>query len=154
MNRLLFSLVVAFLALASCHEVALYDSNYDVKGNVWSVDSTARFLVSVSDTVSPHHIFVNVRNTTDYPYSNLFLFIHTTSPAGASLRDTLECTLADKKGNWLGKGFGALRDSRIPYKRYVRFPEQGIFTIEIEHGMRTRNLQGIASVCLRVEKAK
>jgi gliding motility-associated lipoprotein GldH len=154
MNRLSIFLVLALFSAISCTDIAVYESNYDVKKEVWSIDSVAHFSVNVTDTISPHHIFVNIRNTTSYPNSNLFLFIHTTSPHGATLRDTLECILADKRGDWLGKGFGDLRDNRIPYKRYIRFPEQGVYSINIQHGMRTNNLQGIASVGVRVEKAK
>ncbi len=154
MSRLSIFVFIALFSAISCKDIAVYESNYDVKREVWNIDSVAHFFVNVTDTISPYNIFVSIRNTTSYPNSNLFLFIHTTSPVGATLCDTLECILADKRGDWLGKGFGSLRDNRIPYKRYIRFPEQGVYSINIQHGMRTNNLQGIASVGVRVEKAK
>jgi gliding motility-associated lipoprotein GldH len=126
----------------------------DIRNELWNIDSTANFKISVSDTLSVFNIYLNLRNTSSYPNSNLYLFIHTTSPGGASLRDTMECILADKRGRWLGKGFGKIRDNQLPYKRNIRFPEQGIYSINIQHGMRTNNLQGISSVGIRVEKAE
>lgn len=116
------------------------------------MDSIAVFRVNITDTSSTHSIYLNIRNSTDYPNSNLYLFIQTTSPTGASLRDTVEYWLADKRGRWLGKGFGAIRDNKLPYKTYIRFPDKGEYVFKIQQGMRAQNLKGIASVGLRIER--
>jgi len=152
-NALFLAVVIVAIASA-CGSNAVYDASIDIPQKGWSADSVATFNVTISDTTLVHNIYINLRNTTNYPNSNLFLFIQTHSPSGAVLRDTLECFLANGKGKWLGKGFGALRDNQIPYKRYVRFPEQGEFTFSIQQGMRTHSLKGIASVGIRIEKAK
>ena len=143
-------LLAILLLIVSCIKPSVYDSVIDIPNEQWSVDSVATFSVSIADTASAHSIYINIRNTTSYPNSNLFLFIQTTSPKGAMLRDTLECFLANPRGEWLGKGFGAIRDNRVPYKRYIRFPEEGTYVFEIQHGMRTHKLKGIASVGVRV----
>jgi gliding motility-associated lipoprotein GldH len=154
-NPLVKSFILAIAVLAiSCSTTSIYEANIDIPKESWSIDSSAIFRVDITDTSSVHNIYLNIRNTTSYPNSNLFLFIQTTSPKGAQLRDTLECFLADTRGNWLGKGFGALRDNQIPYKRFIRFPEEGTYTFSIQHGMRTHSLKGIASIGLRVEKQK
>ncbi len=150
----LFLAVVIAVIASACGKSAIYDASIDIPQKGWSADSVATFNVTISDTTSVHNIFINLRNTTSYPNSNLFLFIQTHSPSGAMLRDTLECFLADTKGEWLGKGFGALRDNQILYKQYIRFPEQGEFSFSIQQGMRTHSLEGIASVGIRIEKAK
>jgi gliding motility-associated lipoprotein GldH len=148
-------LVLAITAMAvSCSTESIYEANIDIPKESWSIDSTAIFKVDIIDTLSVHHIYINVRNTTNYPNSNLFLFIQTTSPNGAQLRDTMECFLADTRGNWLGKGFGALRDNQVPYKKFIRFPEEGTYTFSIQHGMRAQSLKGVSSIGLRVEKQK
>jgi gliding motility-associated lipoprotein GldH len=144
---------ILFLSV-SCKNVSVYDANIDIPKETWTLDSIATFKVNIIDTSSVHNVLVNIRNTNDYPNSNLYLFIQTTSPTGATLRDTLECILADTKGNWLGKGFGAIRDSQFPYKRYIKFPENGIYVFDIQQGMRTHSLKGIASIGLRVEKVE
>ncbi len=146
--------MLAAIAATSCGNISVYNRNVDIPKEIWSIDSIATFKVDIQDTISVHHVYINIRNTTDYPNSNLYLFINTTSPRGASLRDTLECYLADSRGNWLGKGFGAIRDSQVPYKRFVRFPEVGIYEFNIQQGMRTTQLKGIASVGIRVERLK
>ncbi|HZJ74552.1 MAG TPA: gliding motility lipoprotein GldH [Perlabentimonas sp.] len=151
-NKLLgIAFGIAILA-AACGKVSVYNKSVDIPREKWSMDSLAVFKVDISDTLSIYDVYVNLRNTTTYANSNLFLFIETRSPSGAKLRDTLECMLADPYGRWLGKGFGALRDNQIPYKRYVRFPEVGVYQFTIQHGMRTQSLKGIASVGIKVEQ--
>ena len=147
------TIVTAIITL-SCSDISVYNSNIDIPGESWNIDSIARFKVDIADTTSIHNVYVSVRNTTNYPNSNLYLFISTTSPQGASLRDTLEYILADSKGNWLGKGVGAIRDNQIPYKRYIRFPDVGTYEFTIQQGMRTHHLKGITSIGIRIEKQK
>ncbi|MDX9768905.1 MAG: gliding motility lipoprotein GldH [Tenuifilaceae bacterium] len=157
MNRIVFAVAVsiwAILVFPSCSERSVYNSTVDIPKETWSADSIATFRVNITDTTSVHNVYINLRNTTSYPNSNLYLFIQTSSPNGAMLRDTMECVLADQRGRWLGKGFGALRDNQIPYKRYIRFPEAGTYEFSIQQGMRTNKLKGIASVGIRIEKTK
>lgn len=155
MNRTLFGIAIIILLLAmGCGGNAIYDSNIDIPKKGWSADSIATFTVDILDTLSIHNVYINIRNTTDYPNSNLYLFVQTNSPSGAMLRDTVEYYLADSRGQWIGKGFGALRDNQIPYKQFVRFPEVGIYTFSFQQGMRTHNLTGIASVGVRIDKVR
>jgi gliding motility-associated lipoprotein GldH len=108
--------------------------------------------VPIKDTLTFNNIYINVRNTTDYSNCNLFLFITATAPSGATKIDTVECYLADDQGKWLGRGFGYIRDNRIPYKRNVRFPQMGNYKFEIKQAMRTDDLKGITSIGIRIEK--
>ncbi|NVO10243.1 MAG: gliding motility lipoprotein GldH [Bacteroidales bacterium] len=148
-----FIVFISCLTLLSCDRNGIYDENINTVKNSWSENNTAKFQVNIKDTISSHNIYVNIRNTADYPNSNLYLFITTTSPAGFTKLDTLECLLADEQGNWLGKGFGYLRDNRIPYKHNIRFPLKGSYKFEIKQAMRTEELKGIAAIGIRVEKS-
>ena len=56
------------------------------------------------------------------PFSNLFVFLTTTYPNGKISVDTLECILANKKGEWQGDGAGDLWDNKIPLKQNLIFP--------------------------------
>jgi gliding motility-associated lipoprotein GldH len=154
MLRFKFFIVFVFsLAMFSCDRSGVFEENINTKDYSWNENEIAKFGVKIADTLLYHNIFINVRNTTDYQNCNLFLFITTKSPAGYSVTDTLECFLADEQGNWLGKGFGFIRDNRIPYKHNVRFPKIGEYKIEIRQAMRTDDLKGIASVGVRIEKS-
>ena len=147
-------IIVLFLAigLASCDRNGVFEENIDTPNKIWAESNVAKFIAPIADTISYHNIYINIRNTTDYPNCNLYLFIATSAPSGATQLDTIECFLADDQGKWLGKGFGYIRDSQIPYKSSVRFPQMGNYKFEIKQAMRTDSLSGISSVGIRVER--
>ena len=88
-----------------------------------------------------------------YSYSNIFLFVTTTSPGGQWIKDTLEMPLANSRGKWLGSGIGDLYFIRQLFKYNVRFPTSGVYTFKIVQGMRDTDLKGIRDIGLRLEKA-
>jgi len=94
---------------------------------------------------------VNFRHTTDYPKSNLFVFITTTAPTGASRRDTLEIIIAEDNGKWKGNGFGDIKLVSKEYRKAVRFAVPGKYTFEIEQGMRIPEIP-VTDVGLRIEE--
>ena len=116
-------------------------------------DKPVYFEVQVEDTLSPHNLYINVRNTSLYPYSNLYLFVTTTAPSGDFVRDTVDVILADHKGKWKGKGLGDIWDLQQLYKRDVRFAQRGTYHFEYRQAMRMDKLPFILDVGLRVEKA-
>ena len=108
----------------------------------------------ISDTVSAHNIYINVRNAGGYQFSNLFIFFTTTTPSGKMEKDTVELTLADASGKWLGDGLGDIWDNRILFKNSFRFPEKGRYTFLLEQGMRFDVIPQLMDVGIRIEKVK
>lgn len=144
--------VLAAMLLAACSNDVLYEAYVDIPDESWSADSIAAFSLEVSDTLSSYTMQVNVRNSADYPFQNLYLFIDIDAPNGAHLRDTLQVFLADEKGNWRGKGSASLFDCRFLYRQNVRFSSSGIYRIAIQHAMRPHHLKGISAIGIRVER--
>lgn len=153
LNNKFLILIISTIAFISCDRNGVYEGNINTSNSIWATNDIAKFVAPINDTLTHHNIFINVRNTTDYPNCNLFLFIATTSPNGFTQLDTVECFLADDQGKWLGKGFGFIRDNQIPYKRNIRFPLKGDYKFEIKQAMRTDSLVGIYSLGIRVEKS-
>lgn len=146
-------LFISALALYSCDRNGVYEANVDTQDECWNMNNTITFSVPVVDTISFQNIIINIRNTANFPNSNLYLFVTTTSPMGATISDTIEGIIADDQGKWLGKGFGYVYDNRILYKHNIRFPQKGDYKIAIKQAMRTEELKGISSVGVRVEKS-
>ena len=115
---------------------------------------TKSFDVKITDTTALNDIFFTIRTGSDYPFRNIFLFVSTSAPDGKNLTDTLEYYLADDKGVWYGKGFGDIRELKLPYKSNIYFPMKGEYKFNVQHGMRTEDLKGIYNICLRIEKTK
>ena len=119
---------------------------------LWDSKDKVRFDVMINDISSAYSFYINLRNTGDYPFCNLFIFLKTTFPDGRYAIDTIECTLADKEGKWLGSGISDVKFNRLLFRKGVHFPQKGNYIFELEQGMRIRELTGISDVGIRLEK--
>ena len=151
-NNTIFILILALLV--SCDSNQIFERNIELADYSWHKDSIIKFEVDIRDTINPHNIYINVRNTSRYEMQNLFLFLTTTSPTGVALRDTFECYLADERGRWTGSGWGDIYDNQFIYKKNIRFPVSGTYTFEYIQAMRTDKLKYISDIGLRIEKAE
>jgi len=112
------------------------------------------YSVEITDTLNLYDFIVSLRNTTNYPYSNIYLFIHTRFPEGQISTDTLEFMLSDQFGKWLGSGKGFYRENDILYRYNLRFQQPGEYKFDIVHAMRADTLTGIDEVGFTLRHAK
>lgn len=145
-------LLLLILLPASCGRNIVFTDSAAMTGKIWRLDDIPSFKFSVKDTLNSNNIYFIIRTGSSYPFRNIYLFVTTSAPDGNSITDTLQYDLADEKGNWYGKGFGDIHELKLPYKSNVFFPVTGIYTINVQHGMRIEDLKGVYDVGLRVEK--
>ncbi len=141
-------------ALAGCDSSRLFEDNKTIPDDTWNVNNIVSFDVDVKDTATPNNFYINVRNASCYPNSNLYLFITTKFPNGKMSRDTVECQLADETGKWLGDGSGDIWDNRILFKKKTRFPMTGRYTFFYQHAMWLENMPCLMEIGMRIEKAE
>jgi len=146
------SLAIMILLLLSCDPNRVYEKNIAINDGIWNKDSIVKFDMDIVDTLQPYNFYINIRNSTDYRFSNLYLFIDTFFPDKTHARDTLEFILADTDGKWFGKGFGKIKESTVLLRRGVYFPMSGHYRFTMEQAMRTDNLEGVEDVGMRIEK--
>ena len=147
-------LLIGFISvlIVSCDSNRVYDKYKDIKDGIWNNTEVIKFEVQIDDTISFHNFFINVRNTSNYRFCNLFIFMNTIRPDRTVSRDTIDCILANDKGKWLGKGLGDIKDCKFLLKKGLRFPNKGIYTFELEQAMRIDTIEGIKSIGVRIEK--
>jgi gliding motility-associated lipoprotein GldH len=145
-------LPLAIMTLCGCSRNRLFEEKVDITDNRWNAGDFVRFTFQVPDTSYPCDLYLMVRNTTEYDYSNLYLFLHTTLPDSTVAADTIDLNLARPDGKWLGKGIGKFRDSKILLMPGFRFPKTGTYRLEIEQAMRESSISGISAIGLRIEK--
>lgn len=148
----LFIIGGLFILLSSCDSKRVYEQNVDIPENIWDKDKPVYFDVLITDTVSLHNVYINIRNASGYGYSNIYLFLDTKYPNNTISRDTIECILADPSGKWLGDGSGDIWDNQILFKKNVRFRQTGTYKFRYEQAMRMPKLPMIMDVGLRIEK--
>jgi gliding motility-associated lipoprotein GldH len=144
--------IVLLALLTACTGNAIFDTSKKIEEGVWKSSDIVKFSVPVTDTLQPCNFYINVRNSTEYPFSNLFLFIKTFYPNGQISIDTVECYLADTEGKWLGNRSGGRVDNRILFRKSFRFRMLGTYSFEFEQAMRTEELHGIENFGIRIEK--
>ncbi|MEI7499229.1 MAG: gliding motility lipoprotein GldH [Bacteroidota bacterium] len=138
--------------MISCDSKRIFEENFVVEKGTWNVKNKMKFEVNISDIKSRYNVYINIRNSPEYPYSNLYLFMSTFFPDGKIAHDTLELTLADYDGRWLGSGMGSIKFSRFLLQKGVLFKQKGTYRFELEQAMRVNNLKGIRDIGLRIEK--
>lgn len=149
------TIIVLFLfILAACDRNVVFEKNTVIPDNRWEMNNIVKLEADIKDTITPNNIYINVRNAGGYQFSNLYLFLNTTTPKGEESLDTIELTLADEKGRWLGDGSGDIWDNRILLKRKFRFPKAGMYHFELQQAMRINPLPQIMDVGMRIEKAQ
>lgn len=167
--KFLFFCIISVLSFTSCDSKFIYgeDRNIGVEG--WHKDSVFVFKTdSLTDLPPIITIGFNIRNTTDYYYRNMYLFVEINIPGrDKPIKDTLNHLLMTPDGYWMEGIEGAsikesmayLKDSDAELKESIAYypyaiqnPEKGIYRIKIQQGMRDSVLQEVVSVGARIEK--
>lgn len=153
-------MLLGLLLLAGCSANLLYSEYQPIEDRGWDKNDAKEFAFTTEDSLQSHHVYINIRNDDTFAFSNLFLIAEMTFPGGLRLKDTLEYTMADPSGRWLGTGVGSIKENKLWYKENVVFPAPGVYTIRIEHAMRQNGeiagidrLSGITDVGIEIELA-
>lgn len=146
------AITIVSVFLYSCNSNTIINQYVEIPSSGWDKNNAVAFNVDINDSISTYNFGINIRNSTTYRYSNLYIFLLTEFPNGNISRDTIECLLADNEGKWLGKGWGEIKESEIILSSGLQFPLAGKYKFLIQQAMRVDTLRGINDVGLLVEK--
>ncbi|MFW6043698.1 MAG: gliding motility lipoprotein GldH [Marinilabiliaceae bacterium] len=152
-SRLVFFFLLAGF-ITACNNSTLYNSEQEIEGNSWHKDSVKVFRPVMDDTSEVVSIGFSLEHNSEYPYSNLWLFVDVESPDGEAQIDTMEYFLAEPNGEWIGDGNDRSRRLYWLYKGGVKMAQPGEYKVTIQQGMRRDKLNGVQSVSLWIEKAE
>lgn len=140
------------LFFGSCDRALVYDEFVRIDDHSWHWDEPAAFTFEIDDTVGFHDILIQLRHSTDYPLSNLYMFVHVQGPSGQEMTDTINFILAENSGKWIGNGIGNMRAIGYLYRKNTVFPQPGEYLVTIEQAMRLPEIP-VSEIGVRVEKA-
>ncbi|UEG53181.1 gliding motility lipoprotein GldH [Mucilaginibacter daejeonensis] len=151
-----FLLVLVTLCISSCSDPdRVIDDNKPIANQNWGYGNKIRFDVQIDDPSVAYNLYINMRVTANYRYSNMFVLI---TQSGGSMKKAdlarYELKLASPTGEWLGQGSGSMYSYQIPFHKNYRFPAKGRYRFEIEQNMRDNPLRAVSNVGLRVEKSR
>jgi len=148
----IFFILILFF---SCNNNRLFDQNIDFSETGWATSVNPKFEVSITDNNIPYTLLCNIRHSSDYPYSRIFVRYTIADSTGNVIEKKLTSGFLfdPKNGTPLGTtGIGDVYDIRILLEEKLRFPFTGKFNITLEQQMREDPLVGIFSAGIRIEK--
>ena len=152
MRKLIFFSLFITLFFFGCKKNVVFEKYHKFSTTIWQPKDTVIFQLPAPDT-GFYNIYFNIRHTTNYPYKNLWLFVHIEAPNGQVEVDTVNIFLADDKGRWLGEGLGDLWDYKYLFRENVGFIKGGNYTFKLVQGMRDEKIP-MVEVGLIIEKYK
>lgn len=155
----LFQVTAGLLLLAAaCKPIKMdaYEKNLEIPGHDWAYDYKPSFDVTIQpeDTANLYDIYVNVRHTDAYPYSNIWLLVGTRYPGDSIPKEQrVELPLADINGKWHGSGIDDIYEHRVLIQQKAIFSKPGTYKFTFEQNMRQNPLPHVMNIGLRIEKA-
>lgn len=139
-------IVVVFLFEACSDNHQYYYHSHDLPQG-WHKDKLLSFTLPELDSLKSYGLQFVLRNTEEYPYSNIFLITTLQAPNGKAYIDTLEYTMATAQGEWLGKGITGVKESLLWYKDHYQFKEEGKYILSVRQAMRHPNrIEGLTKL--------
>ncbi len=149
--------IFIFLCFMSCLPSNEFEKNIFIPSHDWKSNFEPSFDFDIADTTAKYKIYVLLRHTDAYLFSNIWLRIDTKEPNKTEFsKQNVELPLATKLGKWTGKGFNEIWEHKIALtgNGFTKFDKKGIYTIKLKQIMRQDPLPEVMSVGLSIEKEK
>lgn len=142
-------ILITSLLLVSCQGDIVYTAFNTLPNAGWEADSSLCYQPTITDSVSDYQMLITIRHTDAYPYQNLWLFVDIKKDSVSLRRDTIECYMANERGEWLGGGL-SIHELPLLYSDSYQFANSGEYNISITQGMREDTLIGIKEVGVKI----
>jgi gliding motility-associated lipoprotein GldH len=149
MLKVIFFTVLTSVLLTACSSNALHTESIAISGRAWKQGVKTEFKVPIKDTARLYDVVLTVRTTSDYPYSNLWMYLTVDGPLGKSKRFPLEIRTADATGKWMGDKSG----STVVFSKVIthdRFPKKGTYRFSFEQASTDKVLPEVMDLTLEL----
>lgn len=151
--KIFLSLLLLAVGWSSCIKIDEFEKTAQIASGNWFYKYTPDFTFHISDTSDFYNIYVVVRHTDSYEYSNLWVRLGTKFPGDSMHFENVNLILGNDLKGWEGTGTGDIFEVRKNITRGpVAFAKEGDYVFSIAQIMRENPLQHILSVGIRVEK--
>ena len=151
-SQYLFTVAIVALLLGCSNENTIVNEYVYIPNSKFSFLDTVNFQVQINDTVNPHDVFLQLRTSTDYKWSNMFIFSDIMFPNKKIRSDTFQIFITDKKGHWKGNKSGAIVNFNHYLYRNIIFPIKGQYQFKFNQAMRDTILNEVISLGLKINK--
>lgn len=140
----------------ACGQTAIYQSSISLEGSQWPESTVLDFSFQIKDETRSYDIYLLVKNTSAYPYQNLYVTYYLEDGTKQLLRKELKnyALFEPKTGTPLGKGGGKSKHHEFLVTAGHCFSQPGLYTLKLAHFMRTATLPGIQAIGIKVAPTK
>lgn len=132
----------------------MYEKHAAIPGFAWNKTFKPEFAFENTSAQSRYRIFVVVRHSNAYRYSNLWVKLNITPKGDSTQSEEFNIPLTDNNEKWAGTGM----DDIFELRRELRFQKIRLdknissCTFSLEQVMRDNPLKNIMNIGLRIEK--
>ena len=152
LNRIIYVLLFVFVFF-SCKKENFYHHSERIPSEGWELGKSYHFEDSLkSDAPEIFNLKLNLRHNPNYQYLNLWLYIRTSTSDDMVRFDTVNWTIADPNGHWLGTGWGSLYSlsHTLPDLTIIDTSSTRWFKIDIQNGLKDKHLKGVEDIGVRL----
>lgn len=152
-SRLLFLMVTTLCLLFACSSDAVFNKTIVFANHTWTQKQFPSFKINIQDTSKTYDFVLNIRTTTDFAYSNLWMFFTIEGPLGKSKKFPFEIITAKPSGEWTGEKSGSM----VSFSKLLMhddFPKIGTYTFRFEQATTQKKLNEVVDLTLDVFEAK
>ena len=142
--------VFIILSLASCRKQSILDENEAIHGRRWFREQEPAFNVKIDSPTTAYDLFLNIRNSVNFQFSDLFLEVEQRNPDSSKVNYVVKIKMTNGEGLWIGKGSGNIYSQQVRFLSDYHFPDSGMYTFKVKQNMRANPVEGIHDVGIRV----
>lgn len=155
MRAILNSLIIvgALALTSSCVETPTFEKSYSFDNNIWNEKETLSFEFDIDDLEPEYNFKLFLRNTTDYKYNNLWIFLETFAPDGSTGREPFQIRICNDDGSWIGVKSGTIVETALDFRRR-KFPMKGTYKFNVELGTTSGTIDEVLDLGLIIDKVE
>ncbi|HEY6505557.1 MAG TPA: gliding motility lipoprotein GldH [Chitinophagaceae bacterium] len=143
------SLLIVF---SCCTTVDLYEKSTAIPGHAWQNSFKPSFDFTIKDTTSLYQLFLVLRHTEKYRYTNIYINLYAQVPGqDSAVKIQRDLLLATNEKGWLAAGMDDIYEHRIKLGEPEAL-KAGNYKFTVEQIMRDNPLQHVLDVGVRIEK--
>ncbi|MEP7252250.1 MAG: gliding motility lipoprotein GldH [Ginsengibacter sp.] len=148
-----FPIALLTLLSASCIKIDQFEKTAQIPSRQWFYNNAPSFTFQITDTSSLYNLYIVLRHTDSYDYSNIWLRLGSKFPGDSIRYQNINLLLATDAKGWEGPGTDDIYEVRKNISQGpIAFAKAGDYTFTVSQIMRQNPLDDILNVGIRVEK--
>jgi gliding motility-associated lipoprotein GldH len=116
-------------ALSACNSDVIFHEDYKIPESGWAYSEQASFEFDIKDTASLYRMSVDIDHSTEFPFQNIYLRIHSVFPNDTTNIILHSIELQEGNGQWIGACSGEDCSVQVILSENMYFNQMGTSSI-------------------------